>query len=35
LINEGKVIAFVDDVLIETEMEKGHDEIVKEVLKRL
>jgi len=35
MINEGKVAAFVDDVLIGTEMEKGHDEIVGEVLRRL
>jgi len=35
MINEGKVAAFVDDVLVGTEMEKGHDEIVGEVLRRL
>ena len=35
LINEGKVAAFVDDVLVGTEAEEGHDEIVEEVLKRL
>ena len=35
IINEGKVVAFVDNVLIETEIEEGHDEIVEEVLKRL
>jgi len=35
LINEGKVTAFVDDVLVGTESEEGHDEIVKEILKRL
>ena len=35
LINEGKVAAFVDDVLVETETEEGHDEIVKEILRRL
>ena len=35
MINEGKVGAFVDDVLIGTETEEGHDEIVEEVLKRL
>jgi len=33
LINEGKVAAFVDDVLVETEDEEGHDEIVDEVLR--
>ena len=35
LINEGKVTAFVDDVLVRTETEIGHDEIVNEVLRRL
>jgi len=35
LINEGKVTAFVDNILVETETEKGHDEIVKEILRRL
>jgi len=35
LINEGKVAAFVDDVLVGTETEEGHDEIVKEILRRL
>jgi len=35
LINEGKVAVFVDDVLVGTDDEKGHDEIVVEVLKRL
>ena len=35
IINEGKVEAFVDDILIGTETEKEHNEIMKEVLKRL
>jgi len=35
LINKGKVAAFVNNVLVETETEKGHDKIVKEVLRRL
>ena len=35
LINEGKVAAFVDDVLVGIETEERHDEIVEEVLKRL
>jgi len=35
LINEGKVAVFVDDVLVGTDSEEGHDEIVAEVLKRL
>jgi len=35
LINEGKVVAFVDDVLVGMEIEEGHNEIVEEILKRL
>jgi len=35
LINEGKVVVFVDDVLVGTDSEKGHNKIVAEVLKRL
>ena len=35
MINEKKVVAFVDDVLVRTETEKGHDKIIKEILKRL
>jgi len=35
LINEGKVAVFVDDVLVGTDSEEGHNEIVVEVLKRL
>ena len=35
LVNEGKVTAFVDDVLVETEIEEEHNEIVEEVLRRL
>ena len=31
LINEGKVAVFVDDVLVGTEMEEEHNEIVEEV----
>ena len=30
-----KVTTFVDDVLVGTETEEGHDETVKEVLRRL
>ena len=33
MINEGKVAVFVDDVLVGTEMEEGHDEVVEEVLR--
>jgi len=35
MINEGKVAAFVDNVLVGTETEEGHDKVVEEVLKRL
>jgi len=35
LINEGKVIVFVDSVLVGTETEERHDKIVKEILRRL
>jgi len=35
MINEEKVVAFVDDVLVEIKTKEGHDEIVEEVLKRL
>ena len=34
-INKGKVAVFVDDVLVGTETEKGHNDIVEEVLRRL
>jgi len=35
LINTGKVAVFIDDVIVETETEEGHDELVAEVVKRL
>jgi len=35
LINEEKVVAFVDNILVGTEIEERHDEIVEEILKRL
>jgi len=35
LINEGKVAAFVDNVLVGTETEEGHNEIMEEILRRL
>ena len=35
MINEGKATAFVDNILVGTEMEEGHNEIVEEVLRRL
>ena len=35
LINIGKVAAFMDDVIVGTETEERHDEIVAEIIKRL
>ena len=35
LINIGKVVAFIDDIIMGMEMEEGYDEIVAEVIKRL
>jgi len=35
IINKGKVVAFMNDILVGTETEKEHNEIVEEVLKRL
>ena len=35
LINIGKVAMFIDDVIIGTKTEEGHDEIVAEVIRRL
>ena len=35
LINKGKVAAFVDNMLIRTETEEGHNEIIDKVLRRL
>jgi len=35
LINTGEVAAFMDNVLVETEEEEKHDEIVEEVLRRM
>jgi len=35
LINTGKVATFIDNIIIGTETEDGHDEIVAEVVRRL
>jgi len=35
LINTGKVAAFIDDVIVGTETEEGHDDIVVEIIRRL
>ena len=35
LVVEEKIVVFIDDVMVATETEEGHDKIVEEVLKRL
>ena len=35
MINKEKVAAFMDNILVGTEIEKGYNKIVEEVLKRL
>jgi len=35
LINTGRMAAFIDDVIVETKEEEGHNELVVEVVKRL
>ena len=35
LVVEEKVAVFINDVMVATKMEEGHDEVVEEVLKRL
>jgi len=35
LINQGDTVTFIDDILVATDTEEGHDELVEEVLKRL
>ena len=35
MINKGDVATFIDDILVATETEEGHDEIMEEVLRRL
>ena len=35
LINIGKVAVFINDVIVGTEMEEEHDELIAEVIKRL
>ena len=35
LINKRNVATFIDDVLVGTEMEKGHGELMEEILRRL
>jgi len=35
LINQGDMATFIDDILVATDTEEGHDELVEKVLKRL
>jgi len=35
LINQGDIATFIDDILVATDTEEGHDKLVEEVLKRL
>jgi len=35
IINTGKVVSFIDDVIIGTEGEEGYDELVEEIVRRL
>jgi len=35
LINKEKVVAFVNNMLVETKTKKEHNEIIEEILKRL
>jgi len=35
LVNEGKVTAFVDNMLVGTETKEGHNKIIEKVLRRL
>jgi len=35
LINQGDTATFIDDILVATDMEEGHDKLVEKVLRRL
>ena len=35
MVNIGKVVHFIDDVIVGTEKEEGHDKIVEKVVQRL
>jgi len=35
IINTGKVVSFIDDVIIRTEGEEEYDELVEEIVRRL
>jgi len=35
IIEAEDIVVFIDDIIVETETEKGHDNIMKEVLRRM
>jgi len=35
MINQGTAATFIDDIIVATEIEEGHDKVVEEVLKQL
>ena len=35
IIKVGDMIVFIDDIIIGTEIDEGHDDIIKEVLRRM
>ena len=35
MINQGNTGTFIDDIIVATDTEEGHDELVEEVLRRL
>ena len=35
LINTGRVVSFIDDIIIEIESEEGYNKLVEEVVKKL
>jgi len=35
MINQGTTATFIDDIIMVTETEEGHDEVVEKVLKQL
>jgi len=35
LINTGEVVSFIDNIIVEIEKKNRHDEVVKEIVKRL
>ena len=35
MINTRKIVSFIDDVIVETEEEEEHNEVVEKVIKRL